>query len=159
MKKLNQLRFPKYGMLLAWEYSIICVILLTCTSVFSRNTQTAVTNTAPQNHQKILRDPFWPVGYFPEEWGMNPAEKKKADEENKRKAISGKDWDIAIKKITINGICKTEDGELYAVINNQVKSIGELVAVDTKDQRYYWKIIDIQPPRNVKLQRVKAEKK
>ena len=97
------------------------------------------------------RDPFWPVGY----------ESKQAKNAKgikvPQKAKGSIDWNRAMKQVVINGVSSRAEGEYVAVINNEVKSVGESVSIQYGGTRYTWKVDSITPPGSVKLLRLLAE--
>lgn len=98
-----------------------------------------------------LRDPFWPTGYEPKIKG-NPT----AGTIQQR--LNGDiDWNKAMKQVVINGVSSRAEDEYIAVINNEVKSVGESVSIWYGGTRYTWKVDNITPPGSVKLRRVFAE--
>lgn len=105
---------------------------------------------ANENAVPTKRDPFWPVGYVPKSMKGDAG-----DEVEKEKGNT--DWKEARKKIVVNGVSSCGDNKYVAVINNKIKSVGELVSVELGNTRYTWKIDSINPPRSVKLLPHKAE--
>lgn len=98
-----------------------------------------------------LRDPFWPAGYEPQKKGDPTAG-------TTQKSLSGDiDWNKAMKQVVINGVSSSAEDEYIAVINNEVKSVGESVSIWYGGTRYTWKVDNITPPGSVKLRRVFAE--
>jgi len=97
------------------------------------------------------RDPFWPVGYVPDRI-------KKAVEKKNGQAESpaGSNWNEAMKKIVINGVSSRANNQFYAVINGQVKSVGDTVTLRYEGTIYTWAVDGIKPPGSVKLRRVSA---
>lgn len=146
-------------------------------ATFSKKTEEKNTSSFPANAAgKPLRDPFWPVGYFPEGWGApkeeKKPEKKSEDEEKKRlellrqqelkrqqerEAAINKGWNLAMKKIKINGVSSSGDGEFVAIINDDLKAIGDTVMVQQGNVKYFWSIVEIRPPQSVKFLRVRAD--
>ena len=104
-----------------------------------------------ENVASVRRDPFWPVGHTPEREGNPTAITPK-------RGISGSiDWDEAMKKVVINGVSNRADDEYIAVINNEVKSVGESVSIWLGGTRYTWVVDRITPPGSVKLRRHAVE--
>ena len=59
-----------------------------------------------------------------------------------------------MKKVVINGVSSSADNDYYAVINGEVKSVGDTVSVRMDSSVYTWAVDDIKPPGSVKLRRV-----
>ena len=112
------------------------------------------TNNANKEVVAIARDPFWPVGYQPK--------RIQGQEEIARQQIlagpnSETDWDVAMSQVIINGVSSRGGNEYIAVINNEVKMLGESVSIWFGGTRYTWKVESIAPPGSVKLRRVTAQ--
>jgi len=98
------------------------------------------------------RDPFWPVGYIPERLIAKepPAEKVKSV------PVVGS-WSVAMKTIVINGVSSRSNDDFFAVINGEIKSVGDTVTVKYGDAVYTWSVDSIRPPNSVKLRRVSVQ--
>lgn len=110
------------------------------------------TKDAKKMAAAVKRDPFWPVGYMPEKLKEKTAEK----EVSKKNAASATGWNKAMRKIVINGVSSRSSNEFYAVINGQIKSVGDAVTVKYEGTIYTWAVDSIKPPGSVKLRRVSA---
>ncbi len=106
------------------------------------------TKDASKKSVETKRDPFWPVGYQPEE--------KKSEAEVVAK-ISGEGWSGAMKQIVINGVSSRAGDEYIAVINGEIKNVGESVSVRLGSSVYTWVVDSIKPPSSVKLRRVSVQ--
>ena len=98
------------------------------------------------------RDPFWPVGYVPEQVvadGQGVVNKPGKPKVNNN-------WSTAMKEVVINGVSSRSNNEFYAVINGSVKSVGDTVAVNHEGTTYTWAVDSIKPPGSVNLRRVSA---
>lgn len=98
------------------------------------------------------RDPFWPVGYIPERLIA-----KKAPVEKVKSAPVIGSWSLAMKTIVINGVSSRSDNDFFAVINGEIKSVGDSVSVKYGDAVYTWSVDGIKPPNSVKLRRVSVQ--
>lgn len=98
----------------------------------------------------VKRDPFWPIGYIPKKVD-NPSGDGAGDTKNKKKGNI--DWEEAMKRVVINGVSSRATDEYIAVINNEVKSVGESVSIRYGGVKYTWKVDRITPPSSVKLRR------
>jgi hypothetical protein len=96
----------------------------------------------------MRRDPFWPVGYTPKSV-KNPAVAKAGQKASGR--TGGIDWEEAMKQVVINGVSSRAGNKYVAVINNEVKSIGESVSIWFGGARYTWTVVRITPPASVSL--------
>jgi hypothetical protein len=122
-------------------------------SAFSQTNKSGGTNDAKKDESVFKRDPFWPVGYVPENL-------KKAAVENDQIVTApavNNNWNEAMKKVVINGVSSRSDDEFFAVINGQVKSVGDTVTLNHEGTVYTWAVDSINPPGSVKLRRVSAQ--
>ncbi len=111
------------------------------------------TDRASSRATSVKRDPFWPVGYQPE-WLINAGKPK----QDKALVASGTtDWNEAMKKVVIKGVSSRAGSEFFAVINGQIKSVGETFSIRHDEMLYTWMVDSISPPRSVKLRRVSAQ--
>jgi hypothetical protein len=110
------------------------------------------TDDAQKITSSMLRDPFWPVGYLPETV-------KSVVEANKQQKVQqqklARDWNRAMKKIAISGVSKSGT-QFYAVINNEIKSVGDTISIEDGGSLYTWAVESIVPPSTVKLRRLGA---
>ena len=106
------------------------------------------TNNACAGASTVVRDPFWPLGHKPE-----PSSETVAGNMPKGKI----DWNKAMKQIVINGVSSRAGGGYVAIINNEVRSVGESFSIRYGGMLYTWKVDSIAPPGSVKLRRVLAE--
>lgn len=99
------------------------------------------------------RDPFWPVGYAPK----RVVEEKTNGEEAAVEKNGSTDWDKAMKQVSIQGISSRAGSESFAVINGNIKCVGESISIRVDDVNYTWLIESIAPPSSVKLRRLSAQ--
>jgi hypothetical protein len=121
-------------------------------SVQAQKTDSNGTNDAEEQKTMIRRDPFWPVGYVPKKvTSIVPVEIS-----TKSEVKVDNSWNEAMKKVVINGVSSRAENAYIAVINNQIKSIGDTVTVNHSGTLYTWAVDVIEPPDSVKLRRVSA---
>lgn len=111
------------------------------------------TDSAKSSPAKEARDPFWPVGYTPE-WIKNAGKSQLALE---METTGDADWNAAMKEVSIQGVSSRAGNEFYAVINGQIKSVGDAVSVKHGNSTYSWAIESITPPSSVKLRRISVK--
>jgi hypothetical protein len=110
------------------------------------------TNDAEEQKAMIRRDPFWPVGYVPKKvTSIVPVEISTQSE-----VKVDNSWNEAMKKVVINGVSSRAENAYIAVINGQIKSIGDTVTVNHSGTLYTWAVDGVEPPDSVKLRRVSA---
>jgi len=95
---------------------------------------------------KPLRDPFWPVGYFPTEWG-----KKEKPEEQK---FSTSAWRAPAARLQVRGVSRMGD-RVMAFINGELYSPGDVVEVLHHGKAFQWKVAEIKPDGKVQFDRYK----
>ena len=110
------------------------------------------TNDALEQEAFIKRDPFWPVGYVPK--NIKSVIPKGDPEQGVAKIDNS--WNEAMKKVVINGVSSRANNVYCAVINGQVKSVGDTVTINHSGTIYTWAVDGIEPPSSVKLRRVSA---
>lgn len=98
-----------------------------------------------------LRNPFWPVGYFPESWSRDGDEPATASQEDTS-------WDGPAALLRVSGTSRM-GSRMVAIVNEQIKNVGELVEIEYGGRVYQWKVQEIRPDGTVNLERhaVKAE--
>ena len=96
-----------------------------------------------------LRDPFWPVGFFPDNW----QQMNELDEEAPSQT-SGSDWDAPAAQIRVTGTSRL-DNKTVAIINGDLKEVGDFIEVSYNGRIYQWKLKEINASGKVLLDRVK----
>lgn len=101
-----------------------------------------------------MRDPFWPIGFVPKK-PLPFVDPRPASEEEQKANIqkAGVDWDAAQKQIVVNGVSSRGNNEFVAIINGEVKLVGESVIVFWGGMRYEWIIGAVKASGAVKLQK------
>jgi len=84
--------------------------------------------------QELLRDPFWPVGFYPDGWQKRVEVRDGTDGDT-----SG--WKAAHAKLLISGTSRL-GGKMAAIINGEMKSAGDKVDVFYEGRTYQWQIIE-----------------
>jgi hypothetical protein len=111
-------------------------------------------NDAKKSMVTVMRDPFWPVGYQP----INRSGDVKNVTEKVLTASNGStDWNAAMKQVVINGVSSRGGNEYVAVINNEVKTVGETISITYGGTQYSWIVQSITPPKSVQLRRVSVK--
>ena len=95
-----------------------------------------------------LRDPFWPVGFFPENWRTNEPDEEAPSQ------TSGSDWDAPAAQIRVTGTSRLDD-RTVAIINGDLKEVGDFIEVSYSGRIYQWKLKEINASGKVLLDRVK----
>ena len=109
------------------------------------------TKDAIKGEAVVKRDPFWPVGYVPANAQVDVGESPPAS------PVRGSNsWNEAMKRVVINGVSSRADNEYFAVINGEVKSVGDTISIVLDSTVYTWAVDGIEPPGSVKLRRVSA---
>jgi hypothetical protein len=97
--------------------------------------------------QEQLRDPFWPIGFFPPNWQRKPDPRGSLD------AGDAGGWTAASAKLRISGTSQLGD-RTVAIINGELKSVGEQVDVLYEGKRYQWEIIGIGANGQIQLKKM-----
>ena len=93
-----------------------------------------------------LRDPFWTVGYFPAKWGEELKPKKQMS--------SASEWRIPTSQIEVSGVSRM-GSRVMAIINGELKQVGDVVEISYLGKIFQWKIAEINPDGNVRFERHK----
>lgn len=123
------------------------LLALMCLTVLCR-AAAGGTDDAVRMNASEKRDPFWPVGYMPKRVVQAAPEKKPEPV----KAV--RDWSGAMQQVKINGVSSKGHEEFYAVVNGELKSVGETFSVEYQGAVYTWEVASIEPPGSVRLRRV-----
>jgi len=105
-----------------------------------------VKESAKELEQELLRDPFWPVGFFPEGW-----QKKRTVMGSPDVDVSG--WNMAAGKIKISGTSQL-GGRAAAIVNGELKSKGDQIEVMSEGKAYQWQILGIEADGRVQLKKI-----
>ncbi|MDZ8119391.1 hypothetical protein [Pontiella agarivorans] len=140
-RRIDHRLIPMVGILLLWGFNAA-----------AQTRAISGTNDAPVSVSASERDPFWPVGYVPERL-IKATEKQTAPV---KKVLTGnKDWSGAMKKVAINGVSSRSD-HYFAIVNGELKSVGDTFSVEHNGTTYTWAVASIKPPGSVRLRRVSA---
>ena len=105
-----------------------------------------VKESVKELEQELLRDPFWPVGFFPEGWQKKRTPQSKLDVD-----VSG--WNMAAGKIKISGTSRL-GGRTAAIVNGDLKSTGDQIEVVSEGRTYQWQIVGIEADGRVQLKKL-----
>lgn len=133
------------------RFNVLGPVLLLGVVLFSFNAKAGA-----QDASKKLRDPFWPVGYFPENW--NKPEQVVADDvpEPEVKVVSQGEaagWEAASEKLNIAGVSRRGDS-IVLIINGQVVKMGNTFSVRQAGSIYTWRVEAADEKGGLKLKRV-----
>lgn len=99
-----------------------------------------------QWEHELLRDPFWPVGFFPEGWAQKSSSPDGSSQDKS-------DWKTAFGKIQISGTSKL-GGRAGAIINGELKSVGDQIDILHAGRMYQWQIVGIDVNGQVQLKKL-----
>ncbi|MEI7850864.1 MAG: hypothetical protein WCH86_03445 [Kiritimatiellales bacterium] len=102
--------------------------------------------TTEKPEQELLRDPFWAIGFFPPNW------QKKANIQSQSGAGDAGGWTAASAGLKISGTSRLGD-RTVAIINGEMKSVGEQVEVLHEGKMYQWEIIGIGANGQIQLKK------
>jgi hypothetical protein len=142
----------------SWNTRMLAVVLAigitgTMNIAQAQRKSASGTNNAQEQEAALKRDPFWPVGYVPKNI------KSVIPKENTMQSTSivENSWNEAMKKVVISGVSsRAGNNSYFAVINGEIKSIGDTVTINHGGTIYTWAVDGIEPPSSVKLRRVSA---
>lgn len=93
-----------------------------------------------------LRDPFWPVGWFPENWQGDEAEN------GEQGSLDDAGWKAAADLLDISGTSRMGD-RTVALINGEIKKTGDTVFVIYQNREYHWEILSIADDGRIQLKK------
>ena len=96
-------------------------------------------NSLDAVEKRDIRDPFWPVGYYPE-WWRKPV--VPSGGENVQVPKPDK-WTEARKQIKVSGMSRMGNSGFFAVINGKTVTEGEVVSVSLDGMTYRWTVSEI----------------
>jgi hypothetical protein len=133
-----------------WFTGLTALLWIAAVSGLSADSTASASQNFPFAAER-LRNPFWPVDYQPDSWAKieDGARSQPADDSN---------WDGPAAQLRVSGTSQM-GSRLVAIVNDEIKSIGELVEVHYSGSVYQWKVQDIQADGTVNLERyaVKTE--
>ena len=118
----------------------------------STNAPVTAVSAAPEKkageewERELLRDPFWPVGYFPADWKK---EKKVEDRDD----LEGTGWKAASAKLRISGTSQL-GGRTAAIINGELKVVNDPVEVFYEGKTYQWQVVEIGADGQIQLKKL-----
>lgn len=98
--------------------------------------------------QELLRDPFWPVGFFPPNW------QAKTDIRSGT-GLGSSGWKAAFSKLKVSGTSRLGD-RTAAIINGQLTGTGEKVEVSHEGKMYQWEITEITVDGQIQLKKLET---
>jgi hypothetical protein len=101
---------------------------------------------AEGREQELLRDPFWPVGFFPQDWQQKSSAQSATD-------MAGSGWKAAFAKLKVSGTSRLGD-RTAAIVNGELKNIGEQVEVLYEGRIYQWEIVGIDATGQIQVKRL-----
>lgn len=103
--------------------------------------------TSEEWEQELLRDPFWPVGFFPPNW------QRRAEPQSGAADMGGASWKAASTKLQISGTSQLGD-RAVAIINGELKGEGEKIEVLHEGRIYQWEIVGIDAAGQIQLKKL-----
>jgi hypothetical protein len=137
---------------------LLAVLLLMVSSGLAQQTeeQGEIANNSAQDIAELnmaerdVRDPFWPVGYYPEWW------LKRNQPEAEEDVVKRDKWAEAREQVRISGMSRMGSSGYFAVINGRTMSRGDVVTVEYEGVTYRWILADIGQE-GVRLSRLDEE--
>lgn len=119
---------------------VLLVVLLAVTaSVFCRAEGEAAREQTIEdqiNAAALWRDPFWPVGWQPPNFGIDPSKLRARSNEIM--------WERAARMLKISGISRTREGGYLAVVKGVgIVEAGDVISVRFNGLRYRWRVEEV----------------
>ena len=86
-----------------------------------------------------VRDPFWPVGFYPDWWQRSDEPEDPALVEAAHRA----EWEAAYSQLRIGGISRMGRAGYVAYVNGRMVQQGDVVSIEHNNQTYRWRIIEL----------------
>jgi hypothetical protein len=96
-----------------------------------------VVNAASDEADSVRRDPFWPVGWAPPNFGKP---KDNGRPEEKSSLIK---WDEAVKQLRVRGVTRSGDRYFAVVEGMGVVEAGDVVSVEYEGLTYRWTVVSV----------------
>ena len=138
----DQMKF--YTMKRRIQFLGIMVAMLGCGPLNGAETE-AVTMDKSYPFEAI-RNPFWPVDFFPENWFKSDEERENAG------AAVVLEWEAPSKMIHVTGTSRMM-GKTMVIINGKLKAPGEMIEIHHNGRIYQWELLGITAEGNVNLRR------
>ena len=103
--------------------------------------------TTEKPDQELLRDPFWAIGFFPPNW------QRKTSAQSQPGAGDTSGWTAASAELRISGTSRLGD-RTVAIINGEMKSVGEQIEVFHEGKTYQWEVIGIGANGQIQLKKI-----
>jgi hypothetical protein len=103
--------------------------------------------TTEKPDQELLRDPFWTIGFFPPNW------QRKANAQSQSGSGDAGGWAAAAAGLKISGTSRLGD-RTVAIINGEMKSVGEQIEVLHEGKTYHWEVIGIGANGQIQLKKM-----
>jgi hypothetical protein len=117
------------------QIAALWLCVMTCVSLGQTNGP-APTSSQGEMPMQLLRDPFWPVGWAPANFGQIGVE------EGGQEALAK--WEEARKLLKMSGMSRTADGRYAAILKGiGVVQEGDTVSVNYGDLVYRWRVCAI----------------
>lgn len=97
-----------------------------------------------------LRDPFWPVGYFPENWKADQSE----DPATAAAQVES-DWSVPESRLEVTGTSRL-GSKAAAIINGHIREVGDVIEMIHSNRIYKWKLTRVNPNGTVALERLEV---
>ena len=96
-------------------------------------------NSLDAVEKRDIRDPFWPVGFYPE-WWRQPAAK---DGSSDGAEVRPDQWAEAMKQVKVSGMSRMGNSGFFAVVNGRTVTEGDTVSVMLDGKTYRWAVTEI----------------
>ncbi len=103
--------------------------------------------TTEKPEQELLRDPFWAIGFFPPNW------QRRANVQSQSGAGDAGGWTAASAGLKISGTSRLGD-RTVAIINGEMKSVGEQIEVLYNGKMYQWEVLGIGANGQIQLKKI-----
>lgn len=126
------------------------VLFLTAALIGYGYADDAGASVAEEFDLEPLRDPFWPVGYFPENW---QSDEPGAPVDTVAQVNS--DWSVPESLIRVTATSRM-GSKAAAIINGQIREEGDVIEMVHNNRVYKWKLRKVNSNGTIGLDRLEA---
>jgi len=127
------------------------LLIIICVALLGTNLQAQSPATVSLKVESGKRDPFWPVGWYPNAQKIAPL--KKGLSEDELRALALAEQDRLKRMLAINGVM-SKGGKNIAIISGNMVTEGDMLEIDVGGNIYKLLIKSLTPD-NIQLEPVR----
>jgi hypothetical protein len=127
------------------------LLIITCAALLGTSVQAQSQATPPLKIESGKRDPFWPVGWYPNARKISPLKQGLTGAELRALALA--EQDRLKRMLAINGVM-SKGGKNIAIISGNMVTEGDVLEIDVSGNTYKLLIKSLTPD-NIQLEPVR----